>query len=156
MINNRVFALAMTCKAGSSLRLSPELESKLDEDENNQRQMKRFSGPRSRARSKERDPDTASVEGGTGDSLAEAGQVLHHLGDERESARCALGRVFLHQVEERRGHDGRAHEAEEQGGADQAVGQVLPAALGTSGPPRGEDFLQLPRKYAGGGKEGKN
>lgn len=98
---------------------------------------------------------TASVEGGTGDSLAEAGQVLHHLGDERESARGALGGVLLHQVEERRGHDGRAHEAKEQGGADQAVGQVLPAALGTAGSPRGEDFLQLPRKYAGGGKEGK-
>lgn len=95
----------------------------------------------------------ASMDGGGGDSLAEAGQVLHHLGDERERAGGALGGVLLHQVEERRRHDGRAHEAQEEGGADQAVGQVLPAALGAPGPPRGEDFLQLSRKYAAGGEE---
>ena len=84
----------------------------------------------------------------TGDSLAEAGQVLHHLGDERECAGRALGGVLLHQVEQGGGHDGRAHEAKKQGGADEAVGEILSSALSTSRPPRGENFLQLPRKYA--------
>lgn len=82
------------------------------------------------------------------DLLAEAGQVLHHLGDERERARGAFSGVLLHEVEEGRGHDGRAHEAKEQGGADEAVGEVLPAPLGTPGSPRGENFLQLPREDA--------
>ena len=83
-----------------------------------------------------------------GHSLVEAGQVLHHLGDECERAGGALGGVLLHQAEQGGGHDGRAHEAEEQGGADEAVGEVLSAALSTSGSPRGEDFLQLAGKYA--------
>lgn len=82
------------------------------------------------------------------DSLAEAGQVLHHLGDERESAGGAFGRVLLHQVEEGGRHDGWAHEAQEQGGADEAVGQILPTTLSTSGSPRGKHFLQLPGKDA--------
>lgn len=81
-------------------------------------------------------------------SLAEAGQVLHHLGDEREGAGRALGGVLLHQAEQGWGHDGRAHEAEEQGGADEAVSQIFASTLGTSGSPRGKNFLQLPRKYA--------
>lgn len=83
-----------------------------------------------------------------GDSLAEAGQVLHHLGDEGEGAGGALGRVLLHQVKEGRGHDGGTHEAQKQGRADEAVGQILSPSLCTSGSPRGENFLQLAGKNA--------
>lgn len=68
-------------------------------------------------------------------SLAEAGQVLNHFGDERERAGRALGRVLLHQTEQRGGHDGGTHEAEKQGGADEAVGEIFPSALSTSGSP---------------------
>lgn len=84
----------------------------------------------------------------TKNSLVEAGQVLHHLGYERERAGRALGGVLLHQVEQGGGHDGRAHEAKEQGGADEAVGEILSSTLSTSGSPRGKDFFQLPGKYA--------
>lgn len=77
----------------------------------------------------------------TGDSLAEAGQVLHHLGDERERAGRGLGRVFLHQVEQGGRHDGWAHEAKEEGRTDEAVGQILSPSLRASRPPRGEHFL---------------
>ncbi len=70
-----------------------------------------------------------------GDSLAEAGQVLHHLGYECECARRAFGRILLHQVKQGGRHYGRAHEAKKQRRADEAVGKILSSTLSASGSP---------------------
>lgn len=81
-------------------------------------------------------------------SLGEVGQVLRDLGDERERARRAVVGVLLHQVEERRRHDGGAEEAQEQGGADQALADVRAAPVAALLPPGCEHLLQLPWKDA--------
>lgn len=82
-------------------------------------------------------------------SLGEVGEVLDDFSDERERARRAVVRIFLHQVEERRRHDGGAEEAQEQRGADQTLADVLLVAAGDALLlPRREHFLQLPRKHA--------
>lgn len=77
------------------------------------------------------------------DSLGEVGQVLRDLGDERERARRAVVGVLLHQVEERGRHDGGAEEAQEQGGADQALADIQVAPVAAFLPPGREDLLQL-------------
>lgn len=81
--------------------------------------------------------------------LGEVGEVLCDLGDEREGSRSAVVWVLLHQVEKRRGHDGRTQEAQEQGGADQTLADVRPAPTAALLPPRGKHLLQLPRKNTG-------
>ena len=74
-------------------------------------------------------------------SLAEVGQVLDDLGDEGEGAGGTLGGVLLREVEQRRRHDGGTHEAQEQRGADEGVGEVLPASLGAAHSPRRKHLL---------------
>lgn len=82
------------------------------------------------------------------DSLGEVGEVLDDLGDERERPGRPVVWIFLHQVEERRRHDGGAEEAQEQRGADQALADVLlVAASDALLLPRRKHFLQLPRKH---------
>lgn len=83
--------------------------------------------------------------------LAEVGQGLDDLGDECEGPGRTLVRIFLHQVEERRRHDGWTQEAQEQGGADESLTEVQAAAGATLLPPRGKHLLQLPGKDPGGG-----
>lgn len=75
--------------------------------------------------------------------LGEVCQVLHHFGDEGESARRLLVRILLGEVEERRRHDGGTQEAQEEGAADETVGDVLAAPLSAAHPPGGKHFLQL-------------
>lgn len=81
-------------------------------------------------------------------SLGEVGQVLRDLSDERESARRAVVRVLLHQVEERRRHDGGAEKAQEQGGADQTLADVQTTPVVAFLPPGCKDLLQLSWKDA--------
>lgn len=90
-------------------------------------------------------------------SLGEVGEVLDDFGDERQrSGRPVVG-ILLHQVEERRRHDGGAEEAQEERGADQTLADVLlVAASDALLLPRRKHFLQLPRKHTeetGSGRE---
>lgn len=80
--------------------------------------------------------------------LGKVGQVLRDLGNKSQRAGGAIIGIFLQQVEERRGHDGRAEEAEEQRGADQPLANVRPAAAAAFLPPGGKDFLQLSGEHA--------
>jgi len=82
--------------------------------------------------------------------LGEVRQVLHDFGDEGERARRLLVGVLLREVEERRRHDGGAQEAQEEGAADEAVGDVFPTSLGAAHPPGGEHLLQLSRENTAG------
>lgn len=85
--------------------------------------------------------------GSGSDSLGEVGQVLRDLGDERECARRAVVGVLLHQVEERGRHDGGAEEAQEQGGADQALADVRTTPVAAFLSPRRKHLLQFPWKH---------
>lgn len=87
-------------------------------------------------------------------SLGEVGQVLGDFGDEGERAGGAVVGVLLQQVEERGGHDGWAEEAQEQGGADEPLADVRPAAAAALLPPRGEHLLELPGEDAMWGQGG--
>lgn len=80
--------------------------------------------------------------------LGEVGEVLDDFGDEGERSGRSVVRIFLHQVEERRRHDGGTEEAQEQRGADQTLADVLlVAASDALLLPRRKHFLQLPRKH---------
>lgn len=81
-------------------------------------------------------------------SLGKVGQVLGNLGDEGEGAGRAVIGVLLQQAEEGGRHDGWAQEAQEQGGADEPLADVRPAAAAALLPPGGKHFLQLPREDA--------
>lgn len=82
-------------------------------------------------------------------SLGEVGEVLDDLGDKCECARRAVVGVFLREAEERRRHDGRTQETQEERGADETAANVrLVAAGGALLLPRREHVLQLPRKHA--------
>lgn len=82
------------------------------------------------------------------DWLGEVGQVLHHFGDEGEGTWRLLVGILLGEVEERRRHDGRTQEAQEERAADEAVGDILPTPLSAADPPRSENLLQLSREHA--------
>lgn len=86
--------------------------------------------------------------GGTWHSLGKVGQVLGDFGDEGECASGAVVGVLLKQVEERGGHNGWAEEAQEQGGADEPLADVRPAAAAALLPPRGKHLLELPGEDA--------
>ncbi len=58
-------------------------------------------------------------------SLGEVGKVLDDFRDECECPGRAVIWILLHQVEERRRHDGGTQEAQEQRGADQTLADVL-------------------------------
>lgn len=103
-------------------------------------------------RGSSRRPD--SVPRGARHSLGEVGQVLGDLGDEGEGAGGAVVRVLLQQVEERRRHDGGAEEAQEQGGTDEPLADVGPAAAAALLPPRGKHLFQLPREDTEGTEDG--
>lgn len=76
-------------------------------------------------------------------SLGEVGEVLRDLGNEGERARCAVVRILLHEVEERRGHDGGTQKAQEERGADQPLTDIRPAAVTALLPPGCKHLLQL-------------
>lgn len=76
-------------------------------------------------------------------SLGEVGEVLGDLGDEGQGARRAVVGVLLQEAEEGRGHDGRAQEAQEQGGADEPLADVRPAPVAALLSPRGKNFFEL-------------
>lgn len=80
--------------------------------------------------------------------LGEVGQVLGDLGNEGQSARSAVIRVLLQETEEGRGHDSWAEEAEEQGGTDQPLADVLLAPAQALLLPRCKHLLQLTREHA--------
>lgn len=75
--------------------------------------------------------------------LGKVGEVLGDLGDEGQSARGAVVGVLLEQAEQGRGHDGRAQEAQEQGGADQPLADVGAASVAALLSPRGKNFFEL-------------
>lgn len=95
-----------------------------------------------------------SVPRGAQHSLGEVGQVLGDLGDEGEGAGGAVVRVLLQQVEERGRHDGGAEEAQEQGGTDEPLADVRPAAAAALLPPRGKHLFQLPWEDTEGTEDG--
>lgn len=72
---------------------------------------------------------------GPGHSLGKVGQVLGDFGDEREGASRAVIRVLLKQVEERGRHDGRAEEAQEEGGTDEPFTDIWSATAAALLPP---------------------
>lgn len=76
-------------------------------------------------------------------SLGEVREVLRDLGDEGERARRAVVRIFLHEVKERRGHDGGTQKAQEERGTDQPLTDVRPAAVTALLPPGCKHLLQL-------------
>lgn len=76
-------------------------------------------------------------------SLGEVGEVLSDLGDEGERACRAVVGIFLHEVEERWGHDGRTQKAQEERGTDQTLTDVRPAAVTALLPPGRKHLLQL-------------
>lgn len=80
--------------------------------------------------------------------LGKVGEVLDDLGDEGERAGGLVIRVLLHQVEEAGGHDGRAQEAQEQRGTDQALTDVLLAPVQALLLPGCKHLLQLTREHA--------
>lgn len=61
--------------------------------------------------------------------LGKVGEVLGDLGNEGQSACSAIIWVLLQEAEEGRGHDGRAEEPQEQGGADQSLADVWAASV---------------------------
>lgn len=81
-------------------------------------------------------------------SLGEIGEVLRDLGDEGERPRSAVIRIFLHEVEERWGHDGGTQKAQEERGTDQPFTDVWPAAVTALLPPGRKHLLQLAREHA--------
>ena len=66
---------------------------------------------------------------------------MHYFCDEGERARRLLVGILLGEIEQRRGHDGRTQEAQEEGAADEAVGDVFPTSLGATHSPGGKNFL---------------
>lgn len=80
-------------------------------------------------------------------SLGEVSEVLRDLGDEGERTRCAVVRIFLHEVEEGRGHDSGTQEAQEERGTDQPLADVRPAAVTALLPPGRKHLLQLTWKH---------
>lgn len=90
------------------------------------------------------DPAWMAVD--SSDWLGEAGQALHHLGDEREGSGCALRWVLLRQVKQWWRHDGWTQEAQEQWWTDEPVCNILTTSFSTTHTPRCKHFLQLPWK----------
>lgn len=81
--------------------------------------------------------------------LGKVGKVLDDFSDEGECAGGLVVGVLLHEVEEAGGHDGRAQEAQEQRGTDQAFADILLAPVQALLFPRCKHLLQLTRKHAG-------
>lgn len=88
-------------------------------------------------------------------SLGEVGEVLRDLGDEGERARCAVVRIFLHEVEKRRGHDSGTQKAQEERGTNQTLADVRPAAVTALLPPGRKHLLQLTWEHAAVMRRGK-
>lgn len=80
--------------------------------------------------------------------LRKIGEILNDFSNKCERARCPVVRILLHEAEEAGGHDGRAEEAEEEGGTDQAFADVLLAPAQALLLPRCKHLLQLTREHA--------
>jgi len=80
--------------------------------------------------------------------LSKIGEILNDFSNECERARCPVVRILLHEAEAAGGHDGGAQEAEEQGGTDQPLADVLLAPAQALLLPRCKHLLQLTRKHA--------